>query len=125
MKRSVFGVLLFGFPVAFAFDGSEMDAILPIIQTLITSGVSIVIAIGVYYVGVRVFRLVTNADGLSGGGDASGGGASSGGGWSDLSDDEWDEVYASQGIPFDDSEYASYDGSSPQFPPEPEEDFPF
>jgi len=47
-------------PAAQAFDGTEMDAILPIVTALVAGGTAIVIAVGVYQIGARVFKRVTS-----------------------------------------------------------------
>jgi len=58
----MFLVVVFAlFSFAFAFDGSEMDAILPIVTGLVAGGTAIVIALGVYKIGARVYWRVVEA----------------------------------------------------------------
>jgi len=56
MKMFSFGVFFALFSIAFGFDGTEFDGVLPIVQTLVAGGTAIVISIGVFRVGANVFR---------------------------------------------------------------------
>lgn len=48
-------------PHALAFDGTEMDGVQATITALVVAGTAIVIAIGVFGIGAKVFKRITGS----------------------------------------------------------------